>query len=50
MFSMLHPLNSLTQIYTDVKKAMVSLGRISTVLNTESSVKEAEDAVEKGFQ
>ncbi|HRU47997.1 MAG TPA: ABC transporter ATP-binding protein, partial [Candidatus Syntrophosphaera sp.] len=47
MFSMLHPLNSLTQIYTDVKKALVSLGRISTVLNTESSVQEAEDAVEK---
>ena len=47
MFSMLHPLNSLTQIYTDVKKALVSLGRISTVLNTESSVVEAEDAVEK---
>ncbi|MGC9361333.1 MAG: ABC transporter ATP-binding protein [Candidatus Syntrophosphaera sp.] len=50
LFSMLHPLKSLTKIYTDVKKALVSLGRISVVMNQRSSIQDAPDAVEKhGF-
>ncbi|MFO8144242.1 MAG: ABC transporter ATP-binding protein [Candidatus Syntrophosphaera sp.] len=51
LFSMLHPLKTLTKIYTDVKKAMVSLGRISVVMNQRSTIQDAPDAVEKhGFE
>nr|MDK2850886.1 ATP-binding cassette, subfamily bacterial MsbA [Candidatus Cloacimonadota bacterium] len=47
MFSMLHPLKNITQLYTEVKKAIVSLDRIALVLNQESSIKDAEDAINK---
>lgn len=47
LFSLLHPVKSLTQIYIDLKKAMVSLDRIATVMNQESTVQDAPDAVDK---
>ncbi len=47
LFSMLHPLKVLSQIYTEIRKAMVSLGRISLVLNQGSVIRDAEGAVEK---
>ena len=51
LFSMLHPLKSLTQIYIEIKKALVSLERISAVMNREPTVVDAVDAVEKhGFE
>ncbi len=50
IFSLLHPMKNLTQIYSDIKKAMVSLGRVFFVLNSEADVKESPDAVAKeGF-
>jgi subfamily B ATP-binding cassette protein MsbA len=51
LFSMLHPLKVLSQTYTDIKKAMVSLDRIALVMNQESEIQDAPDAVEKtGFE
>jgi len=51
LFSMLHPLKSLTQIYIEIKKALVSLERISAVMNRKPTVVDAVDAVEKhGFE
>lgn len=47
VFSMLHPLKSITQLYTEVKKAGVSLDRIALVLNQVSSIQDAPDAVPK---
>ena len=47
IFSMLHPLKSISKTYTDIKKAMVSLDRISEVMFNEPDLLEAEDAVEK---
>lgn len=47
LFSMLHPVKSLTQIYIDLKKAMVSLDRIAMVMNQESTVQDVPDAVDK---
>ncbi len=47
LFSMLHPLKTLTQMYTDIKKAVVSLDRISLVMNQESLIKDSAEAVEK---
>ncbi|MBW6514754.1 MAG: ABC transporter ATP-binding protein/permease [Candidatus Syntrophosphaera sp.] len=47
LFSMLHPLKTLTQIYTEIKKAMVSLGRISLVMNQQSTIQDAPDAIDK---
>lgn len=47
IFSMLHPLKSITQLYTEVKKAGVSMERIAFVLNQSSSIQDAPDAVEK---
>ncbi len=50
IFSLLHPLKNLTQIYSDVKKALISLNRVFFVLNREATVKEAPDALAKdGF-
>ncbi|MCB5285824.1 MAG: ABC transporter ATP-binding protein/permease [Candidatus Cloacimonetes bacterium] len=50
IFSLLHPLKNLTQIYSDVKKALVSLNRVFFVLNREATVKEDPDALAKdGF-
>ncbi len=47
LFSMLHPLKTITQIYTDVKKAIVSLGRIAIVMNQRSPIQDAPDAMDK---
>ena len=47
LFSMLHPLKTITQLYGDIKKATVSLDRIALVLNQSSEVREAADAVAK---
>ncbi len=50
IFSLLHPMKNLTQIYSDIKKAMVSLTRVFFVLNHEITVQDAPDAVAKdGF-
>jgi len=47
LFSMMHPLKTITQLYGDIKKASVSLDRISLVLNQSSEVIEAPDAISK---
>ncbi len=47
LFSMLHPLKTLTQMYTDIKKAVVSLDRISLVMNQESTIKDKPEALPK---
>lgn len=47
LFSMLHPLKTLTSMYTDIKKAVVSLDRIALVMNQESTIKDKADAKEK---
>jgi subfamily B ATP-binding cassette protein MsbA len=47
LFSMLHPLKVLTQVYTEIRKAMVSLDRIAGVMNAESRIKDSDDAVSK---
>ena len=47
IFSMLHPLKSITQLYTEVKKAGVSMERIAYVLNQSSSIQDAPDAIDK---
>lgn len=50
LFSMMHPLKTITQLYGDIKKAIVSLDRIALVLNQCSDVQDAPDAVSKpGF-
>lgn len=47
LFSMLHPLKVITQVYTEIKKAVVSLDRIALVLNQESKIKDKPDAISK---
>lgn len=47
VFSMLHPLKNITQLYTEIKKAGVSLDRIALVLNHESSIRDEADSVPK---
>lgn len=47
IFSLLHPMKNLTQIYSDVKKALVSLNRVFFVLNREVAVRDAPDALAK---
>jgi len=47
VFSMLHPMKSVTQLYTEIKKATVSLDRIALVLNQESEIKDVPDAILK---
>jgi len=47
VFSMLHPLKSITNLYTEIKKAGVSLDRIALVLNHESSIRDEADSVPK---
>ncbi|MEN6444927.1 MAG: ABC transporter ATP-binding protein [Candidatus Cloacimonas sp.] len=47
LFSMLHPLKVITQVYTDIRKALVSLDRIALVINQESRIKDKEDAIAK---
>ncbi|NLW18165.1 MAG: ABC transporter ATP-binding protein [Candidatus Cloacimonetes bacterium] len=51
IFSLLHPMKNLTQIYADLKKATVSLERIFEVLDRSSEVEEAPEALPKeGFE
>ncbi|MDD5316596.1 MAG: ABC transporter ATP-binding protein [Candidatus Cloacimonetes bacterium] len=47
VFSMLHPMKSITQLYTEIKKATVSLDRIALVLNQESNIQDDANAVSK---
>jgi len=47
LFSMLHPMKTLTQLYNEVRQALVSLDRIALVMNKESSIQDAADAVHK---
>ncbi len=47
LFSMLHPLKVITQVYTDIRKALVSLDRIGLVLNQESRIQDKPDAIAK---
>ncbi|HNZ33118.1 MAG TPA: ABC transporter ATP-binding protein [Candidatus Cloacimonas sp.] len=47
LFSMLHPLKVITQVYTDIRKALVSLDRIGLVLNQESRIQDKPDAIVK---
>ncbi|HPT71894.1 MAG TPA: ABC transporter ATP-binding protein [Candidatus Cloacimonadota bacterium] len=47
VFSMLQPTKNLTKAYNDIKRALVSLDRISVILNRQSEIQEAPDAIEK---
>lgn len=47
LFSMLHPIKLVTKAYNDLKKAFVSLRRISAVINKKPDLLEAKDAVAK---
>ncbi len=47
IFSMLHPVKTISKTYADLKKALVSLDRISDVMFNEPDLLEAEDAVIK---
>lgn len=47
LFSMLHPLKTITQMYAEIKKATVSLDRIALVLDQSSDIVDAPDAVAK---
>ncbi len=46
LFSMLHPLKTISQMYSEIKKATVSLDRIALVLNNQSSIQDAPDAID----
>ncbi len=47
IFSMLHPMKIITQAYAEIRKALVSLDRISVILDRRSEIEEAQDAVQK---
>jgi len=47
IFSMLRPMKQLTKAYTDIRKALVSLDRISVILNRKSEIHESVDQIEK---
>lgn len=47
LFSMLHPIKNITKAYNELKKAMVSLDRISEIINCEPDLPEVKNAVEK---
>lgn len=47
IFSTMHPLKTLTKAYADIKKALVSLDRISYIINLKPEISEAPDAVSK---
>lgn len=46
IFSMLHPMKAITKAYTNIRKAMVSVERISEILNRESEITESSSQVE----
>lgn len=47
IFSMLHPIKKLSDAYTDVRKAMVSLDRVSVILDRKSEIAEHPDQKSK---
>lgn len=47
IFSMLHPLKEVTKAYTEIRRALVSLGRISEILNRSSEIVDHPDALSK---
>ncbi len=47
IFSMLHPMKAITKAYTNIRKALVSLDRISEILNRESEISESSSITEK---
>ena len=47
IFSMLHPMKKITKAYTDIRKALVSLDRISVILNRQSEIIDSPSAIEK---
>mgnify|MGYP003968684189 FL=1 len=47
IFSMLHPMKAITKAYANIRKALVSLERISEILNRESEISESSSSVEK---
>jgi subfamily B ATP-binding cassette protein MsbA len=47
IFATLHPLKTLTKAYADIKRALVSLDRISYVINLETEIHEATNPIGK---
>ncbi len=47
IFSMLHPMKAITKAYANIRKALVSLDRISEILNRESEISESNSSIEK---
>ncbi len=47
MFSMMQPAKAISQAYADIRKALVSLDRISEIINRESEIKNVENPVFK---
>jgi len=46
IFSMLHPMKAITKAYANIRKAMVSVERISEILNRESEITESSSQIE----
>ncbi|MDP8202886.1 MAG: ABC transporter ATP-binding protein [Candidatus Tenebribacter burtonii] len=46
IFSMLHPMKAITSAYANIRKAMVSVGRISEILNKKSEITEGQLQIE----
>jgi len=47
IFATLHPLKTLTKAYADIKKALVSLERISYIINLKTEIQEMVNPIEK---
>ena len=47
IFSLLHPMKVITKAYADIRKAMVSVERISEILNRESEITESTSQIKK---
>ncbi|MBN1326469.1 MAG: ABC transporter ATP-binding protein, partial [Candidatus Cloacimonetes bacterium] len=47
VFSMLHPLKKITEAYTEIRKAMVSLDRVYEILDRKSEIVEHPSAISK---
>ena len=47
IFSMLHPIKTLTEAYADIRKAQVSLERIFYILNLKTGIKNAKNSIAK---
>jgi len=46
IFSMLHPMKAITKAYANIRKAMVSVERISEILNRKSEITESSSQIE----